>query len=380
MLKTGVIGLGFIGPVHIEALRRNGLADIVAVADRNVSVAEVCAEKYNIPRVYADYRDLLADAEIEIIHICAPNFLHYEIAKAALEAGKHVICEKPLAILEEEAKELVDLAKRKQRVGVTSFNLRFYPLVQQAKSMIQNGKLGKLYAYHGSYLQDWLLYDTDYSWRLDSKVSGKSRAIADIGSHWIDMAEYVTGGRIVSLCADVTTFLPVRKKPIQQVQTFQVAKNMEYEDVKIDTEDFATLFFHMDDGVRGSLTVSQVSAGRKNRLQFEADGAENSLAWDSEQPNSLWIVHRNSYNEQLIKDPNLMDADAGVYAAFPGGHTEGFPDTLKQLFRLVYEYIFREGHLSGENPSFPTFEDGLREIRICDAILKSSEEKAWVNV
>lgn len=380
MLKTGVIGLGFIGPVHIEALRRTGMADIIAVTDQDKAVANVCASKYNIPMVYTDYCDMLKNKEIDVVHICAPNFLHYEIAKSALDAGKHVICEKPLAIHADEGRELVKIAKEKKKVGVTSFNLRFYPLVQQAKVMVQKGRLGKLYAYHGTYLQDWLLYETDYSWRLDSKICGKSRAVADIGSHWIDMAEYVTGGRIVSLCADTTTFLPVRKRPSREVQSFQTAETGEYENIQIDTEDFATILFHMDNGVRGNLTVSQVSAGRKNRLQFEADGAENSLAWDSEQPNSLWIGHRDSYNEQLIKDPNLMYLDAKTYADFPGGHTEGFPDTTKQLFKAVYEYILRNGHLSGERPDFPTFEDGLRETLICDAILESSEKKAWIEI
>ena len=174
MLKTGVIGLGFIGPVHIEALRRTGMADIVAVADQNRAAADACASKYNIPKSYTDYRDMLKNTEIDVIHICAPNFLHYEIAKAVLESGKHVICEKPLAICADEGRELVNLAKEKKKVGVTSFNLRFYPLVQQARAMVQKGELGKLYAYHGTYLQDWLLYDTDYSWRLDSKICGKS--------------------------------------------------------------------------------------------------------------------------------------------------------------------------------------------------------------
>lgn len=380
MIRSGIIGLGFIGPAHMEALRRTGLSQVTAVADSNETLARGCAQRFSVPGVYTDYRELVCSPEVDVVHICAPNYLHYDIAKAALEAGKHVVCEKPLTVSTAQAEELVRLAEERKLVGVTSFNLRFYPLVQQARAMVASGRLGKLYAYHGSYLQDWLLFETDYSWRLDSKISGRSRAMADIGSHWMDMAEFITGARVTSLCADLATFLPVRKKPVGQVLTFQSAGDAEYEDVKIDTEDFAAILFRMDNGVRGSLTISQVSAGRKNCLQFEADGSSDSLAWNSEQPNRLWIGHRDAYNEEIIKDPGLLDEAARPFAGFPGGHAEGFPDTSKQLFQMVYEYIGREGHLRGETPGFPTFADGLREIRICDAVLESGRTGSWVDI
>lgn len=380
MIRTGIIGLGFIGPAHIEALRRTGLAEITAVADTNEMLARQCADKFGIPDVYTDYRDLVNSPNVDVVHICAPNFLHYEIAKAALEANKHTVCEKPLTINAEQAAELVKIAGRKKLLGVTSYNLRFYPMVQQAKAMIESGRLGKIYAYHGSYLQDWLLFDTDYSWRLDSRVCGKSRAVADIGSHWMDMAEYITGSKITSLCADVAIFLNTRKKPLGQTLTFGHAENSKYEDIKIDTEDFANILFRTDSGIRGCLTVSQVSAGRKNSLQFEADGAVNSIAWNSELPNQMWIGHRDRSNEELIKDPNLMDAGVKQFASFPGGHNEGFPDTSKQLFRKVYEYIGRDGLLHGEIPDFPTFADGLHGIRICDAVIESGKSHTWVDV
>lgn len=379
-LKSGIIGLGFIGPSHMEALRRTGLSDIVAIADINLPLAAQIAERYHVPKVYDDYRKLLADPEIDIVHICAPNYLHFEIAKAALESGKHVICEKPLVSKIEEANELVKLAKEKEKVAVVSFNLRYYPLVQQARKMIQSGKLGSIYAFHGTYLQDWLLLETDYSWRLDPKISGPSRAFGDIGSHWIDMAEYVTGKRVKSVCADKATFLPHRKKPRGTVLTFQQATDIEYDDIKVETEDYMSLLFRFEDGARGSLIVSQVSAGKKNSLSFEADGSKQALSWNSEEPNSLWIGHREKPNEVLIKDPDLLDPEVRGYASFPGGHAEGFPDTSKQLFLQVYDYILRGGPESGELPSFPTFEDGAREVRICDAVLKSCDELAWVEV
>ncbi len=382
MMKTGVIGLGFIGPAHIEALLRTGLSQVVAVADTNQELARSCAEKFHIPKTYSDYRQLLKDPEIDVVHICTPNYLHYEIAKGALEAGKHVVCEKPLAISSSQAEELVALARERGLVGVTSFNLRYYPLVQQAREMVRSGKLGKLYAYHGSYLQDWLLYDTDYSWRLDSKVSGPSRAVADIGSHWFDMASFVIGAKVTELCADLSTFLPVRKKSRAQRLTFQTSEDdsSDYEEIEIDTEDFAVILFRMENGIRGSLTISQISAGRKNHLQFEADGAESSLAWNSEQPNRLWIGHRDLCNEEMIKDPGLLDSAVRKFASYPGGHAEGFPDTSKQLFEQVYSYLARGGTSCAGEPEFPTFADGLQEARLCEAIMESSREHRWVRV
>ena len=379
-LKSGIVGLGFIGPVHIEALRRGGLADVVAIADVNVSLAQQVAERYQIPKVYDDYKKLLEDPEIDIVHICAPNYLHFDIAKKALECGKHVICEKPLVPSKEKAYELVRIAAEKKRVAVVSFNLRYYPMVQQARSMVQRGEIGKIYAYHGSYLQDWLLFETDYSWRLDPEISGPSRAFGDIGSHWIDMAEYVSGKRVVAVCADTAIFLPVRKKPRGTLLTFQKTEDIQYDEMPITTEDYVNVLFRFEDGMRGCLTVSQVSAGRKNALSFEIDGSEKALAWNSEDPNRLWIGNRDVPNSILIKDPGLMNDDVKRFSAYPGGHTEGFPDTSKQLFLEIYSYILRDGLAKGEVPTFPTFVDGAREVAICDAILESSKKSSWVEI
>ena len=381
MLKSGIVGMGFIGPLHIESLRRTAKSEVIAVADVNEELVCLNAERLGVPHAYTDYRDLIANPDIDVVHICAPNYLHYSIAKEALLAGKHVICEKPLVVHSDQARELVALAKEKGRVAVTSFNLRFYPLVQQARAMVQKGELGTIYAYHGCYLQDWLLFEKDYTWRLDSSISGTSRAVADIGSHWLDMAEFILDKHVTSLCADIATFLPTRRKPVGQVLTFGNGDNScKYEDVAIDTEDYASLLFRFEDGIRGSLTVNQMSAGRKNMLEFEIDGAREALCWNSENPNELWVGHRERYNEVLIKDPNLMVPEAKGFAFCPGGHAEGYPDTIKQLFAKVYDYIYREAYRTDEKPTFPTFEDGYREVKLCEAILKSSQERAWIDV
>lgn len=380
-LKSAIVGLGFIGPAHVEALRRSALSDVVAVADANRELADAFVERFGIARAYTDYNELMDDPQIDVVHICAPNHLHFEIAKAALLKGKHVVCEKPLVTRVAEAEELVELAKKVRRVAAVSFNLRYYPLVQHARALVEKGALGKLYAYHGSYLQDWLLLETDYSWRLSPTISGPSRAFADIGSHWLDMAEFITGKKVSSLCADTATFLPTRKKSREAVKTFAASNgDAGYDEVEIETEDYAAVLFRFEDGMRGSLTVSQMAAGRKNRLTFEADGEKGALAWDSENPNELWLGHRLEPNGLLVKDPALLESASAKFASFPGGHTEGFPDTTKQIMAEIYAYILRGGLENGEPAPFPTFADGCREVRLCNAVLESARTRAWVDV
>lgn len=381
-IQVGIIGIGFIGPAHIEALRRLPNIEVVALADINQEIADKKANQLGVPKAYYDYRELLKLDSIESVHICTPNFLHFSIAKKAIEAGKHVICEKPLAISLEEGKELVNLAEKRGVANAVHFNLRYYPLIQNLKQLVKMGKLGQIFAIHGSYLQDWLFYQYDYNWRLDSKISGTSRAVADIGSHWLDCIEFVSGLRVVEVCADFGTFYPVRKKPKKEVETYsgKLLKSEDYEDIKINTEDYASVLLHFDNGVRGVMTVNQVAAGRKNRLFFEIDGSKEAIAWDSEIPNQMWIGKRGSPNQILMKDPSLMEKPARVFSTFPGGHQEGFPDTSKHLFREFYTYITNRDYAKKEKPSFPTFKDGLREIRLCDAILESYRTSAWVSV
>ena len=378
--KVGVIGVGFIGPAHMEGIRRLGF-EVVAVAEATQELAEKAADQLLVPKAYGDWKDLIADPEIDVVHIASPNFLHFAHAKAALEAGKHVICEKPLAMTSVESGELVRLAKEKNLVNAVNFNIRFYPLVHEAKARIQNGEIGdRLYIIQGSYLQDWLLLETDWNWRLEPEFGGELRAVADIGSHWMDLVTFVAGTRIKSVFADFETFIPIRKKPNKKIDTFggKLEVDVEYEEKLIRTEDYAAVLIKFENGARGVMTVSQISSGRKNRLFFEINGSDSSLVWDSEIPNQLMIGHRPEPNQLLIKDPSLMNQAAQWTASYPGGHTEGFPDTFKQLQTAVYRYI-SAGDFEAE-PDFPTFIDGHYTILVDEAILLSAREDRWVEI
>ncbi len=381
-IRTAIIGAGFIGPVHIEALRRIGMVDVVAIADADLEVANLKAIEFFIDKVYGDYRELLKDDSIDAIHICTPNFLHYSMAREVLLAGKNVICDKPLALTSAQARELIVIAKEKGVVAAMNFNIRCYPLVRQIKAMIDNGDLGTIFAINGSYQQDWLQKDTDYSWRLEPDKSGESRAIADIGSHWMDCAEYMTGKKITSVCADFATFYPMRKKPLKPVETYsgKLLSPEDYEDVPISTEDYSTVLLHFDNGAHGSLTVNQVAAGRKNRILFEIYGSKTSVCLDTERPNELWIGKRDGNNEQMIKDPSLAYDSARQQMNYPGGHNEGFPDTFKQNFKKIYTYLFEKMQGNLIPVDFPTFEDGLRELELCERIVSSAKGKCWLDI
>lgn len=387
-IKAGIIGTGFIGPAHIEAVRRLGYVEMVALAEVDQKVANEKAKALNIPKAYGDYRKFLDDKEIKVVHNCTPNYLHFEVSKAIIESGKHIISEKPLAMNSKESKELVEFAKNKKVVNGIDFNYRYYPLVQQMKYMIANGELGKIYAIHGSYLQDWLYYETDYNWRVDAKMGGTSRAVADIGSHWCDLVQFITGLKIKSVFGNLVTIHPVRKRPKGEVETFagkelkvEASSPPPYEEIKIETEDYASVLLKFDNGAPGVFTVSQVSAGRKNRLYFEIDGSKKSVAWNQEEPEVLWIGYREKPNEILMRDPSLLDRSAKGYASYPGGHPEGYPDGLKNFVRNVYRFISegKDPSMDGE-PDFSTFIDGHNEILICEAILESSKTQKWVDV
>jgi len=378
-IGAGIVGAGFIGPAHVEALRRLPGVEVLALAGADAASARSKAERLGIGLSFGDYRELLAREEIEVVHVCTPNHLHYRMTRDALEAGKHIVCEKPLAVEAREARELVELASARRRVNAVHFNVRYYPLMRQLKRMVEKGEMGRIFSIHGSYLQDWLFYETDYNWRLEPKLSGPSRAIADIGSHWMDLVEYVSGVRVVEVFADLATFHGRRKKPLRPAETYagKILRPEDYGEVAIQTEDYATVLFRFDTGARGALTVSQVSAGRKNRLAFELDGSRRAAAWNSESPNTLWMGRRDGPNEELMKDPALVDPEVRSLIDFPGGHNEAFPDTSKQLFREVYQRIASEDE---GRPPFPTFADGLRELVLCEAILESKEKETWVKV
>jgi len=378
-IKVAIVGTGFIGPAHLEALRRLPNIEVSALCEVSIDLAKEKAELLGIANAYT-FEEMLKDPEIDVVHICTPNFLHFSQSKAALLAGKHVICEKPLATKIEEAEELVALAKEKGLINAVHFNLRYYPMVRQMKVLRENGELGEIYSIMGSYLQDWLFLQTDYNWRLEPAQSGDSRAIADIGSHLLDLTEYVTGLRIIEVMADFSTVHKTRLKPLKAIETYsgKMLSESDYEEVPINTEDHATVMLRFDNGNKGSVTVSQVNAGRKNRLNIEIAGSKSNFEWCSEKPNEMWIGKRETANQHLMKDPALFTKEASGLISFPGGHNEGFPDTSKQMFKEVYEAI-RAGK-QPDNPSFPTFEDGLRELIICERIIESNKAQKWVKV
>jgi len=378
-MKVGVAGAGFIGPAHIEALRRLGM-QVIGLCEDSLPRAQAKAEELHLEKAYPSFEAMVADPQLEVIHIASPNHAHASQAKAALLAGKHVVCEKPLAMNPGESAELVKLARERKLVNAVNFNIRFYPLNLQARSIVQSKGIGEVYIVQGSYLQDWLLLPTDWNWRLEPELGGDMRAVADIGSHWLDLVTFITGLEVESVFADFRTFLPVRKKPTTPIDTFsgKLQTAIEYVEQPIHTEDYATVLFHFKRGARGVLTVSQVSSGRKNRLYYEIDGAQSSLAWDGERPNELWIGHRERPNELLMKDPSLLAPEVRPYASYPGGHNEGFPDTFKQLYTAVYNYI-EAGDFSVK-PEFATFDDGHKELVYGEAILHSAKEGRWVDV
>jgi predicted dehydrogenase len=281
-----------------------------------------------------------------------------------------------------ESAALVRLAQKTERVNGVNFNYRFYPLIQHARAMVELGELGELFLIHGHYLQDWLHARTDYNWRIDPAISGASRAVADIGSHWCDLVQFVSGRRIVRVCANLGTVHPTRSRPRQSVETFRgkLKRGAGVESVRIKTEDLATVMLEFDGGARGVFTVSQVSAGRKNREWFEIDGSRKAIAWDQEEPNQLWVGRRDGPNETIIKDPALLHEKARRYAHYPGGHPEGYPDGPKNLFWNFYEFIRAGKDPLSEAAEFPTFADGHRAICVVEAILASQRRRGWVAV
>ena len=372
-LRAAVAGTGFIGTVHVEALRRLGV-EVLGVC---ASTRERAAAKALAP-AFESFEALLADERVDVVHVTTPNHLHHAQVKAALGAGKHVVCEKPLATTSDESAELLALGEASGLVHCTNFNLRFYPQAHQARALVRAGALGTVWNAHGSYLQDWLLYPTDWNWRLEPDKGGALRAVADIGSHWMDLAQWVTGRRIQAVFADLETAIPVRSRPAGEVETFASTADVERVDAPMATDDLAHLLFRFDGRTRGAAVVSQVSAGRKNALSLEVDGSEGALAWDSERPEELWLGHRDRPNEMLLRNPGLLDPAARARTTLPAGHAEGFAETFRELYRAVYSAVAAGGPPA--DPDYPTFADGHRANLLGDAIALSDRERRWVEV
>jgi predicted dehydrogenase len=376
--RVALVGGGFIGPVHAEALRRIG-AEVVGLLGSSPDRARPLAERLGIPRVYDDLDALLADPDVQAVHVASPNAAHFEQARRVLESGRHVVCEKPLATTPEQTRQLRDLARaRPWQAAAVNYNVRYYPLCHEMRQRVARGDVGDVLSVTGSYTQDWLLYPDDYNWRVEPDGGTNLRAVADIGTHWMDLAQYVVGRPIRAVLADLATFHRRRNKPVGPSETFSGPGGRgATRPVDVSTEDFGAVLFRMGDGARGAFHVSQTFAGRKNRLLLEVAGTLGALAWDSEQPERLWVGRRSEPNQMLSRDPALLSPEAAAISAYPGGHAEGFPDTFAQLARDVYRWA---GDGGAGAPGFPTFDDGHREVLLCEAVARSAREAAWAEV
>lgn len=379
-LKVGIIGVGFVGEAHIEALRRLNQVDveITAAAASSLESAKKAAAKLNIPNYYADYQKMLNEEDLDVVHNCTPNHLHFPINKAFMEAGVHVFSEKPLVLNSSEGEKLLKIAENNDVYTGVNFNYRHYPLVKEMQNKVRE-EIGELFHVRGYYLQDWMLFDTDYSWRIDPEKGGKSRVVADIGSHFCDLLQYLTGQKISRLTAAVKIVHPERKKPVSETKTFaQNKQDGEYKKYEVETEDYASVLFELEDGTAGSFTVSQVDAGHKNDLFIEISGSKNSLSWSQENANQLFIGHRDQANQNLVRDPALLEAKAAERCYYPGGHIEGWSEGLKNSIKDFYNCILQKGDPADYD--FASFADGQQEVKITEAILKSSKEKKWIEV
>ena len=379
-VRVAVIGTGFAGGSHVEALRRVPGIEVVALAGSSGERARAAADRLQVPAATGDYRTLLDDAGIDAVHNCTPNDLHHEITAAALDAGKHVLAEKPLAMSSRETADLVARAERAGTVTGVCFNYRHYPLVAETRAMLADGRAGRPHLIRGAYLQDWLLDAADWNWRLQSDRSGASRAIGDIGSHWMDLLQHVTGRRIARVYARLGRLHEKRLRPAGPTQTFDRGGGAGAEPVAVDTEDFATVLFELDDGCPGVFTVSQVTPGKRNGLTFEIDAGAVSLAWDQEHPNALHIGRRDRPNEVLVRDPALLSPAAAALAHYPAGHEEGWPDGLKNLVLDFYTGVRARRRGEPHDSSVATFADAHRITRAVEAILESHREGRWVDV
>jgi predicted dehydrogenase len=377
-IKTAIVGTGFMGKVHAEQVRRLGNVEIAAVVGSRPERARAFAEVNGIPIATDDLQEVLDNQEISAVHICTPNVDHFPQSLAAIEAGKAVLCEKPMTTTVDEARKLVDAAKARNAINAVQHNLRYYPVLQQARQMIGHGDLGDVLIVQGTYSQDWLLYETDWNWRIDTAENGQLRVMGDIGSHWMDMIQHLTGLSITAVCADLATFHKTRKRPKGSVETFsgKKASAQDTEDFPVDSDDFGSVLLHLGGRARGAYTVSQMSAGRKNRFFIEIFGTKAGLSWNQEQPDTLWIGYRNEPNQIIVKDASLFYPEAAKFADLPGGHSEGYDDSHKQLFKNFYARI--------ADPSipidYPTFEDGLHGMILLSKVAESSQKQAWVKI
>lgn len=377
-IRAVVIGVGFIGVAHVEALRRIGV-DVVGVVGSTPERARAKADAANLPAVYESVEAVAADPDVDVVHVASPNYAHADQVRILIDAGKHVVCEKPLALTSDDTADLVARASAASVVNAVCFNLRFYPICHQARVMATSGAIGETRYVTGRYFQDWLLRDTDWNWRLIPEKAGELRAVADIGSHWLDLVQFVSGEKIIEIMADLHTFVPTRRHPVGSVETFSEAQpDSESIEESMSSDDAASIMMRFSNGASGLVAISQVAAGRKNVVEFEIDGSESTLAWESQDPERLWIGHRGRPNEVLERDHALVHESVAPLLGYPGGHVEGYGDTFRALFSQVYRDI-AAGNPSDE-PAYPTFADGHDILLITEAVSRSATEQRWVTV
>ena len=375
-IRAAVIGTGFIGTVHTQALRRLGV-EVKGVLGSSPQRGKERAAEIGVRHAYSSLDELLGDEDVDVVHVTSPNHAHYAQVKAILNAGKHVVCEKPLAMTSTESAEMVGIARVSGKVAAVCYNIRFYPLNQQAHGMIKAGELGDIRFVTGHYHQDWLAKPTDWNWRLESEIGGALRSVGDIGTHWVDLTSFVTGLKPSAVMAELTTFLPERQKPTGPVETFSSGDGAT-DPVAINTDDAAMIMIRYEGGARGVMSTSQINVGRKNSLQWDVAGAKASAAWDSETPDHLFIGHRDAPNQTLMRDFTLMNPTGTAAASLPPGHVEGFADSFFAFFRAVYSDVATGGRHPGS--TWASFEDGHDEMRFCDAVLRSAQEERWVSL
>jgi predicted dehydrogenase len=370
-IGMGLVGPGFVAAHHIDAVRRLGDVDVVAIAGSNQASTARRAVELKVDRAYGSYQELIADPDVDAIHNTTPNYLHLPVSKAALAAGKNVISDKPLAPNAEEARQLRDAAAKSGRAHAVVFNYRGNPLIQHARSMVRSGEIGALHFIHGYYLQDWMADDTVYSWRSDPAKGGISSALGDIGSHWCDLAQHVSGSRIESVLADLTTVVPVRYSAGGSRQAFALDRETKGEPRQVTGEDLASVLVRFENGAKGSFSVGQVIPGHKNDLSLEVSGRAASLKWAQEQPNELWIGRYGEPNKTVTKDPAQLAEAARPYSRLPAGHQGGWADAFFNVIADAYEWIRDQGALSAKPATIATFDDGYQICCLVDAMLRS---------
>ena len=375
-LRAAIAGAGFIGAVHARSARLAG-ARLVGVAASTPERSEAAAARLGAERAFPSAEAIAEAPDVDIVHVCTPNHLHVAVAEAALAAGKHVICEKPLAPDAAGAHGLVAAAHAAGRQAAVPFVYRYYPTVREARERVRAGHIGALRLLHGTYLQDWLLRPDDDNWRVDASLGGASRAFADIGSHWCDLAEFVSGHRITRVSARTLTALPERRHLADRPAFAGGAAGdgPAGELRAVETEDAAVVQFETDGGALGTVVVSQISAGRKNRLWIELDGAEESVVFDQEHPEELWCGRREAATI-VRRDPQSLSAAAARLATLPAGHPQGYADCFDAFVADAYEAV-----RTGAAPDgLPRFTDGLRSAHIVAAVLASARDGAWIDV